>query len=228
MNVATLTIDAQVSNRAALWLKLYAIAMMVLDHVDTGLLGGGAGVHATLGRTVFPVFAFLLAYNLARAPDPCHLVRAVAPRMAICGLIAQPFAMLVWGPSVPLNVMFTLSLATLVVGLIRGGYGVLAIVPFLGFGAFVDYGWFGVAAIVLGWFLRERGYFDVAAYPVAIAALILPINGNWWALLAAPLIAAVVLAVRGDAARSKWAFYAFYPAHLAAIAAVAWFWGVGA
>lgn len=209
------------SPRAFLVLKLYAITAMVLDHVDTGLLDGAAGFHATWGRTVFPVFAFILAFNLERAPDPWHLLRSVAPRMTVAGLLAMPFAAYLW-PAAPLNVMFTLALATVVVALARLGMVVPAVVVALALGGFVDYGWFGIAFIALGVWLRSVGLLEPVGFPLVMAALLLPINGSWWAVAAVPLLAGA-LHFAGDAPRLKWLFYAFYPLHLVALAAAAWF-----
>lgn len=211
----------RLSPRATLWLKLFAISMMVLDHLDTALFGGAAGVHATLGRTVAPVFFFLLAYNLARAPDAMHLLRSVAPRMAAVGLVAWPFAAVLW-PSAPLNVMFTLALSTVVVAMLRLGWTVPAVVLGVALGGFVDYGWFGVACVVFGWWLRTRGLLEPVVFPVVMAALLLPVNGSWWALLAGPTLALVSL-VAGDAPRLKWLFYVFYPAHLAVLSIAAFY-----
>lgn len=208
------------SDHAALALKVYAIAFMVLDHIDTGLYGGALGLHATVGRTVFPVFAILLAFNLARARDPMHLIQSVAPRMALVGAVAHPFAMALWGADVALNVMFTLSASVLVVGMIRVGWRLAPACVFVVAGLFVDYGWFGIAALVMCWFAFSRGTFSIWLHGVCVAAILLPINGNWWALLAVPLLAAASEWVQGRAPRAKWLFYAFYPAHLAVLAVI--------
>jgi hypothetical protein len=206
------------SNRAALLLKLYAIAFMVVDHVDQVLWQGGAGLHATVGRTVFPVFAFLLAYNLARIRTTDQLLRSLAPRLVLFGLLATPAYAACFGWTAGLNVMFTLALATLVVGLLRDGQRLVPLGLFVVGGAFVDYAWPGVAAIVLGSAaLRYDRVLFGFWLPILIPLALWPINGNLWALAAAPLIW-TAFSVPGDAPRWKWAFYVAYPAHLAVIA----------
>lgn len=74
-------------------------------------------------------------------------------------------------------------------------------------------------AVALGlaswWFFKRPSWASAAAVVLACASLWIP-NGNGWALAALPLI---VVASRLDlrVPRLKWAFYAFYPAHLAAL-----------
>lgn len=208
--------DWALSNRAALYLKVFAVVMMTLDHVDTGLLVGGAGMHATVGRTVFPIFAVLLGMNLARIPRPNKLTD-LSVRMALFGLLAAVPYVYVYG-LLPLNIMFTLAAAVLVVQCWRTDRLLLAGVVFLFAGLWVDYSWCGLVAVVGAWWLIRQGY-RLEWVAVFVGLVLVPVNGNAWALLAAPLVA-VAPHVVGDAPRAKWLFYAFYPGHLAVIALV--------
>lgn len=203
------------SNRATLYLKVFAICAMVLDHIDTGLLNGSAGWHLTIGRIVFPIFAVLLGMNLARIRDNDKLLVSLAPRMAIFGLLAAVPYVYVYG-WLPLNIMFTLAASVLIVALIRQGSGVLAAGVFVLAGLFVDYNWCGLAAVVGSWWAIRQGA-PLGAVAVYVGAVLLPVNGNAWALLAAPLIVMGSF-IEGDAPRAKWMFYVFYPVHIAAIA----------
>lgn len=211
-------LDAGVlSDRAVLHLKVFAIVAMVLDHVDTGLLGGAAGWHQTIGRVVFPIFALLLGMNLARIRDNDKLLVSLAPRMAIFGLLAAVPYVYVYG-WLPLNIMFTLAASVLIVALIRQGSVVLAASVCVFAGLFVDYNWCGLAAVVGSWWAIRQGA-PLGAVAVYVGAVLLPVNGNAWALLAAPLIVMGGF-IEGAAPRAKWMFYVFYPVHIAVIALV--------
>jgi hypothetical protein len=50
-----------------------------------------------------------------------------------------------------------------------------------------------------------------------LTALLCLINGNLWALVAAPLVLLVLWMPVGNLPRCKWFFYWFYPAHLCAL-----------
>ena len=72
-------------------LKSLGLVLMTLDHVNKYLLHSEAVLLFDLGRVVMPIFAFVLAYNLARpdAFDRADYPR-VMPRMAIAGVLATP------------------------------------------------------------------------------------------------------------------------------------------
>ena len=200
----------------ALYLKTVAVLLMVFDHFDTAIMGGALGVHATIGRIVFPIFAVVLAFNLARSDNADHLLSSVAPRMAAFGLLAMPAYVYLYDVY-PANVMFTLAASVLVVSLVLERRWLLAGLLFAVAGAWVDYGWFGIGGVVGAWYLVQTGRGFLA--PALVAVLVYPINGTLWALVAVPLVAAAGC-LQGSAPRLKWAFYAAYPLHLLAIACV--------
>lgn len=205
------------SSAAWLAVKLFALALMLLDHFDWFLIGSALGLHSGVGRAVFPLFALVLARNLARV-DPSHMLRSVAPRMAVVGAVAVvPYAYLAgW---YPLNVMFTLAAAVAVHSLWHLGWRLSAVSLFVAAGAWVDYQWFGLACVLGAAIATRRGlseYLQLAA----MAVLLVPINGNLWALSALAFFA-MCTCLDGPAPRYKWLFYAFYPLHLLALAAIA-------
>jgi hypothetical protein len=210
----------QLSPAAMLGLKLYALAAMVADHADWMLFDGALGFHATWGRTVFPVFAVLLANNVARWGTPQRMTGDLPARMAAFGLLASVPYVYLQGSLLPLNVMFTLAAGVLVCGLIQSRAHLLAAAVFAVAGVFVDYSWVGLLAVMLPW-AAFRGYASPLWWFVAACGLLTFINGNLWALAAVPLVA-VATYVQGDAPRWKWLFYVAYPLHLAALAAFAW------
>lgn len=214
---------AALSDAALLLLKLFALAWMVGDHLDFYAFDGALRIHDGIGRIVFPVFAFVLAYNLTRAP--VERLWTLAYRLALAGLVACLPYTLLQGALFPLNVMFTLALSVAVGAAWLQGRSALALGLFVIGGALVDYQWFGVLCVLLGWWsLREGGLCCegrrcALALPALFAAILWPINGSWWALLAVPLVLAAST-VQGPAPRLKWLFYAVYPVHLYALAAI--------
>lgn len=208
----------KLSPAAVLALKVGACVAMVIDHVDWLLLDGALYFHDTLGRIVFPVFAFILAMNLARA-EPLHMLSRVVPRMVLVGVIAQLAygALVDW--SGPLNVMFTLALAVAVISWWNAGRYFAAAISFVLFGSIVDYLWFGVGLVALFAWMQDRRTVPVWAYGVAAAVFLFPVNGGAWAVLLAPVLV-IAGRLEGGAARYKWLFYAFYPLHLYLLAAL--------
>lgn len=206
----------------SVWLavKLVALALMVLDHVDWGLFGSSLGIHDTIGRAVFPLFALTLGRSVILGP-PGHLLRVVAPRMALVGAVASLAYVPLFGVY-PLNVMFTLAAGVAMVALWRMGWGLVAVAVFVSAGALVDYQWFGLACIAVAAWTFSWPRLPVGGLLAVMAVLLLPVNGSLWALLAVPLFA-LASVFDGPAPRLKWLFYAAYPVHLAvlAIAAVA-------
>lgn len=203
-------------------LKWLGLVLMTLDHVNKYLLHSEAVLLFDLGRVVMPIFAIVLAYNLAR---PGAFDRAAYPRvmhrLAVAGVLATlPFIALSglgWGWW-PLNIMFTLLVATGVMYLSqRGTVGrVLAVGLFVIGGAFVEFWWPALAIAVGAWSYFRRPNWMALFFAVIGLVALFYINKNLWALAALPLF---MLASRVDLAvpRLRWIFYAFYPLHLAGI-----------
>ncbi len=203
-------------------LKWLALVLMTLDHVNKYLLHSAASALFDAGRVVMPIFAIVLAYNLAR---PGAFERGVYPRvmkrLAITGALATlPFIALGgvgWGWW-PLNIMFTLLVATGVMYLAeRGTTGrVLAVSLFVLGGALVEFWWPALAIAVGAWSYFRRPNWPALLFVLVAFVALYDINKNLWAFAALPLIA---LASRIDlqVPRMRWVFYAFYPLHLAVI-----------
>ena len=231
-SVARLVIDRlQVADGSIEALKWLALVLMTFDHVNKYLLHSTATAFFAGGRITLPLFAFVLAYNLAR---PGALERGTygrtLRRLAFFGTLASvPFMglgglMAGWWP---LNIMATLAVATAILYLIeRGGAlraaGALAL--FVVGGAVGEFWWPGVAVCVASWaFCKRPSSARLGLWAVTVVALTfngwafarMPLfNSSLWALAAIPIILATLrtdLAVR----RVRWAFYAYYPAHLA-------------
>ena len=201
------------------WMKLAALVLMTGDHVNKALFAGALPILSEVARVCFPLFAFVLVYNLLRPGVDAH--RAMR-RMVVVGLVAQPFHALVFGYYFPLNVMFTLALGVWLC-CARGPLWWVITVGLVG-GFFVDYQWFGLAVIVtLCVFLKapaEKRFWPAVMLGSSVASLEV-INGNQWAWLAIPAVG-MVIAAGVHAPRWKWLFYAYYPAHLAGLAVLRW------
>lgn len=200
---------------AAKWVALVA---MVVDHVNAVFYGRELGHLADLvGRIAFPLFAVVAGVNLAR---PGRDLADAVQKFAGWGLVALPFHAVLFSQVDgwwPLNILFTFAVAAWVLRLIDVGWWQLAGVVFLLGGAVVEYWWPGVGLVVAVALASRSSEPERYGLPLVIAAgTLCMVNGNAYALLAAPVL---VWLVRWAPTipRSPRAFWWFYPGHLAAI-----------
>lgn len=203
-------------------LKWLALVLMTGDHVNKVLLHEQYSWLTDVARVVFPIFAIVLAYNLAQHPSPDGTRRALV-RMLAFAVLAQPFHAWAFGYWVPLNVLFTLALGVYVAT--ADNRWLSAIAWLLG-GAVVDYEWFGVAVVVAGFHFwqipagnRTRLFIATLLLGAAVASLY-AINGNLIALAAFPLLWTLGR-LPGRIPRWRWTFYAYYNLHLGVFATLA-------
>lgn len=216
-------------------LKGIAAALMLTDHVGAILLPE-VPVLRCVGRLAFPIFAFFIAEGYAHTRDFGRYFR----RLAILAVMSEIPFNLENGAVFDLarqNVLFTFCLALLT---LRGlealgrerGFGRWAgcgLVLAAGFAAgellHVDYGGWGVVTVALFYLCREGRYARcglllgmLALNGLCISSRTVPAFG-----IAVPIqiLAAAALPViwlyngrPGVNRRWRWAFYAFYPAHL--------------
>jgi hypothetical protein len=226
-------------------LKWLAIFTMTLDHANKLLFNFDYPVMFWLGRLTFPLFAFLIAYNLA--------VREVKPTrylwpLLLFALITQPLSMWVWQDTEG-NILFTLYLGVLYVGLQALlsqrlhtflAHALLVIIFFLP-SLQVQYGPIGVFLIpLLAAFLKKPtllAYTLLSVYLLAINALlqakimaffVSPLHGFYQTfsglepyMLVPLLLFPVVLLISQLPLTlqrgSSWFFYGFYPLHMLAL-----------
>jgi hypothetical protein len=200
-------------------MKWGALVLMTLDHVDAFVYGRSLLWAGALGRLVFPVFAVVLAINLAR---PRALERGVyrraLVRLVVFAALAEPAHALLashrWGWW-PLNVLATFAVFVGCAWLIERRRWELAAALFLAGGALVEYAWPGVGLCLAVWWLyRSPWILPAIAVGFSWASLELA-NGNSLALWAVPLLV-LVSRLQLDVPRLRWVFYAYYPAHLVA------------
>ena len=204
-------------------LKWLAVALMVIDHINKFVFKDAVPNMFVLGRVAMPLFAFVLGYNLAR-PGALQngAYKRVFNRLVVFGALSVvPHALLntlVWGWW-PVNIMFTLAVSVLVVWLLDRGGPVPVIGACLAFvfgGALVEFWWPAVAACVFVWAYFKTPAAGYAAGFVASLLALYFVNGNFWALMALPVILAAH-AWRWPLPRMKWFFYGFYPLHFVLI-----------
>lgn len=220
-------------------LKVIAIISMLIDHVGMVLVGPLTDTGAVpvwvyfvmrdvIGRLAFPIFCFLLVEGYAHT----HSKSRYLARIAVFAIISEiPFDLATsgqWYDSGAQNVFWTLAfgLAALMVcekikqlgnEIAAFMLSVLAICACATIAEILntDYGWMGVAAIGLMYLSNKIKYSERAAFGILPLVLYEPA-----VLLDIPIIASYN-GKRGRCGRVlRWAFYAFYPIHLAVLGAI--------
>jgi hypothetical protein len=202
-------------------LKWLAVLLMVVDHVNKYLFDGKVGWMFAAGRIVMPVFAFVLAYNLAR-PNAFTdgRFKRTAKRLLIYGVIATVPYMALKGSSVygwPLNIMFTLLVATLVLWLYehRKPAQSIWLLPLFVFGSMLPEFWIaGTITVIAAYFYCKSPNRLHLLFWIASVTALTAININFYAMLAIPLIL-LAPKVSINIPRFKYFFYSFYPLHFA-------------
>ncbi len=205
-------------------LKWLALATMILSHINYILFPNNLLPALTeLGCLAYPLFGFVLAYNLARegAFQRRTHNRAMG-RMLLFGLIATPFYIVAFPQAVtmqgwlPLNMMFSLMLSTGIIFLLEEkGYFclLLALAAFVFGGAFVSGYWFSISYCVAAWyFCKKPSAGSLLLWLVSTVGLGL-VYPTFWGVLAIPIILAAPL-VKLKLPRLRLAFYTLYPLHI--------------
>lgn len=196
-------------------LKWLALAAMTCDHVAKVLLGGYVPGLSEAGRIAFPLFALVMAYNLAQGADAGKSVR----RLALWGVIAQPVHAWAFGNALPLNVLLSFALAAACVWSIQRRQWALLVLLVGPVAMLVDYGWAGLLLVLAGWWFFLRPTTGRGVLVVLAMAVLCAWNGNSWALLALPVLGLALANV--TVPRTRWAFYGYYLGHLVLLAFIA-------
>lgn len=208
-------------------LKLIAMLTMTVDHVGM-MLFPQSTLLRLIGRLAFPIYSYMVAEGCRHTRSMPRYLGSVASMAALCQLVYW-FAMGSLYQSI--MVTFTLSIALCWLAGIAAekktawtwvafGGGIAAVLfitevlpgllPCTDFS--VSYGFLGVMLPVGVCLARNRKM--SLAYTAAVLAL-LALNsweGQWFALLAVPLLA--LYNGRRGTLPLKWIFYFYYPAHL--------------
>ena len=199
-------------------LKWIALVAMVVDHVNAVFFDRSLDWATPVGRIAFPLFALVVAYNLAR---PGMDWRGFVRRCVIFGLLALPVHAYLFSIAAswwPLNILWLFLVAFAVTWAMDREQPELALGIFLVGGALVEYWWPGVGLVVSLWCWFTAGQRPALLVPVGLSVAGLCVtNGNAWALLVVPLVL-LVSQWAPTVPRSGRFFWWFYPLHLAVIA----------
>lgn len=207
----TSTLRPTLSSGGRELLKWLALLAMTGDHVAKVVYGGYLPVISELGRIAFPLFALVMACNLAQ---PGADLRKSISRLAAWGVIAQPLHALAFGYWLPLNILLTFALAAVAVHALASNRPLLLLLAAGMAPMLVDYQCAGVGFVLLGWLaFRHRAWWLLLVGWAAVCW----VNHNGWALLAIP-VALAVARVQWRLPRWRWAFYGYYVGHLALLA----------
>ncbi len=195
-------------------LKWLAVVLMTCDHVAKIIYGGYVPGLSEAGRVAFPLFALVMAYNLAQ--PGADVIKSVR-RLGMWGLIAQPVHALAFGYWLPLNILLTFALSAAAIYAAGQRRWVALAFAAAVLPVFVDYQWAGVWFVLLAWLaFHRRQYWLLGPAFAAICWF----NGNLWALGAIP-VALGLSRVAWPVPRGRWAFYGYYVGHLACLGLVA-------
>ncbi len=213
MSLAIPRLRVDFSSGAIEALKWVAFAAMAVDHINAIFYDRSLSWAAPIGRIAMPLFAVVLAYNLARPQvDAWRLAR----KLKWVGIACLPVTSLLLSQGFgwwPLNILLTFSLGAYTIGKLQDRRWLSAAVWMLVGGFFVDYLWVGPAMIVAGWwFFSERTRLALACFAGTFAALC-AYSGNPWPLLALPVLYAAMITDPVIPRIRSWFWWA-YPAHL--------------
>lgn len=206
----------------AFWLKLIAAAAMLADHIGC-LLFPELSWLRLLGRLSFPLFAFLLVEGALHTGN----IKKYLARLAVFAVISEiPYDLAFSGQFIEFdvqNIFITLFIALLCLAAmirLQGKYGfsgfyigtaVFAAGGLLAFFVRSEYEFFGIAAVYVIYIFRDD---NIKKFLTALLIFAL-MPGKQWFGASALLIAWAYNGEKGvNANWVKWAFYAFYPAHL--------------
>jgi len=208
-------------------LKWFALIAMTVFHFNYAFRYDIPEYIVLFGRLAFPIFAFVLAYNIAQSQINGYALESKIIRLLLVfGCFAQPFYWaLVYSP-LPLNILFSLALGVFITYHYKQASAWLVLVFF---GYFVDYVWAGPLLVLLSYFVAK----DLLEGKTKARNILLLIFGlsavafttdSFYPFLFLPLLwfghfwkPDLVLP------RYKWLFYSFYPVHLVVIQILKYF-----
>jgi hypothetical protein len=212
-------------------LKWIALASMFVDHFGRHLLGWDQhSVVFAFGRLAYPLFALVLALNLARPGDrPARAARTTLRLAIACAVSVLPS---IWARGQPelVNVFATLALGTALCWLIATpghiAWRAALCVLLASASPHVEFDLPGVFLIPAIYFWRTEARREAAVLALVLFLAVTVLNGLYGGpygvvgtLLALPLAFALAH-VPIEAPRLRWLFYAVYPLHLALIGAL--------
>lgn len=218
------------------FMKWLAVLSMFIDHFGRHLFGwSDESLVFGAGRLAFPLFALVLACNLARPGDQIARAKRTALRLALACAVATPAAIWARGDPAVINIFGTLSLAAALLWILTSKQHHEWRIPFFVLVAiaswYVEFVFIGVVLVAAFAFWQRkpsRSMATLAAVALISLAGFNTLFGGAYGLLGTFAVLPVVWAVRYlpiIIPRMPWLFYAIYPVHLALIGALKTFTG---
>lgn len=201
-------------------LKILAASSMLVDHIGA-IFFPQYSIFRIIGRTSFPLFAFLLAQGFLHTSSR----KKYAFRLGITALIAEiPFDLALTGQIFSWNkqnVCFTLLLGFLNLCIVESTLhtqpvvGLFSSVLLCGIAQLLhfDYGWYGVLLILLFFVCRENLRYSLSSFVLLNTGYAL-IYSNTQLYAAASLFPLICYNGKRGCLHLKYFFYLFYPGHL--------------
>ena len=215
-----------IGSHAQFFLKIFALALMLSDHIHLVFFHRQLEWLYWLSRLVFPIFALTVAQNLElHHANPKRYIS----RLVFYGVLAQPVYMICF-QTTQINVLFTLA-SSIALHWILDALKARGLIWSLRWGLAIflasslprlEFGWAGVLAVPVFVALMRRGAWWDWLFAFVLAFGIVKFTSPWLMPLIA--IAFWISCSRFKEARvlnqPRWlrhAFYLFYPIHLALI-----------
>ena len=210
-------------------LKYLAIVAMVVDHTAYLFVPADSPVNDVMrliGRLSCPIICFFIAEGFRHTR--CR--RRYLLRMAVFAVISQPAYWIMVGGALQLNVMYTLSVALVMLMALESQRFHVAVKAVLVAGCFGlsltgDWSWIIPACVLLFYTVRHGSVRQFVLF--CMIAALASLWCGWWLQLAM-LLALIPLSLyngeRGGSEKYKnvntWAFYWFYPVHVMILVAI--------
>ncbi|MDH8676942.1 TraX family protein [Fusibacter bizertensis] len=198
------------------FIKMFAIITMLIDHIGK-ILYPDVLILQIIGRIAFPLFAYCIVVGVLYTND----VKQYVLRLALCGIVSQPFYVLAFDTDwLVSNIFLTLLVGVLVIQTIVERRWILLglLIVFSGVSN-IDYGLRGILLMIVFYVFRENPRKSIL---MSTLILILPtvndlifqnqdMSIQGVSVLALPLI---YLHTDFNLRINKFVFYSFYPIHL--------------
>ncbi|ADQ05938.1 TraX family protein [Caldicellulosiruptor hydrothermalis 108] len=193
-------------------LKLIACITMFIDHTGY-LFFPQKPILRIIGRIAFPIFAYQVAVGFWHTSDHKKYLK----RLLIFAIISQyPFYLMTGDGE--LNVIATFFFAALCLYFFKSSWYVLVIVPLaISYFVSMDYGIYGVLAVLIFYFLYEKPILQLVGFSVltVIASYLLGWQLQVYSILSVILILFIrMFPVDFEFRLNKYFFYWFYPVHM--------------
>ncbi len=195
-------------------LKIIAILTMLIDHIGRVFFPDNL-ILMIIGRVSFPLFCWFITTGISYTKN----IYNYATRVFVLAVISQiPYHLLFTNHN--FNVCFTLFFGIIIIIICNSKLSIyvksilVSIIFFIPDFLHFDYGSYGIATIILMYFLKNKFELLLLSY-TAISILAIQIYHYETLQLYAIVSISLIIFIRNDKLRIKRIFnYSFYPIHL--------------